>query len=110
MTVTVADVASWARVPVPEPESDEHAVFSRVLAAVTERAVHAFGFPDPASEQPEDWTAAQDQAVIEVAVEQLVGGRNTNYGVAEFEGGPLVRTNSIDYGLLRRASPQFGFA
>lgn len=106
MTVTAADVCAWARVPTPDPESTDVDLLARVLAAVTERARTYFGFdPDPA-----EWTADQDQAVIEVAAEQWVGGRNTSFGVAEFDGSVPVRANSIDFGLKRRLPAVVGFA
>jgi hypothetical protein len=105
MTVTVADVAGWARVAPPTDPSSEHDVFSRVLAAVAERAILAFG----ADEDPANWTETQNQAVIEVAAEQLLAGRNTVQGVVEIEGLPLMRANTIDYALGRRLT-RFGFA
>ncbi|HWL44537.1 MAG TPA: hypothetical protein VNQ73_16475 [Ilumatobacter sp.] len=104
--VTAADVALWARVPAPDDVSPEAEVLERVIAAVTERAVTLFGLiGDPAG-----WRPDETQAVIEVAAETWIAGRNAPQGVAQFEGGPLVRAQSIDYGLKRRLSVPVGFA
>lgn len=105
MSVTPADVALWARVPAPPVESVDLEVLERVIAAVVERAVTAFAFPDPV-----EWTAFQDQTVIEVAAETWIAGRNAPQGVAEFGDGPVVRANSIDYALRRRVGAPMGFA
>lgn len=110
MTVTAAEVCAWAQVDEPEAESDDEAILLRLIAAVTERAVTLFGFPDPEAAEPEDWTEFQNQVVIEVTAEQYVTGRNSNQGVAEFEGQSPARANSIEYALKRRCSPSIGFA
>lgn len=106
MAVTVADVAVWAQQSVPEAESDDEIILARLLAAVTARAVTYFRL----DADPAEWSADQDQAVIEVTAEQWIGARNTQFGEAEFDNMPGARANSIDYGLKRRLGVPAVFA
>ncbi len=103
MAVTAATVARWAKQPVPV--DDELEVLDRLILAVGEEAIEHFGL-DP---EEAEWTARETQAVIEVVAEQWIGGRNSQFGTAEFDDGPALRTNSIPYGLKRRLQPVIGF-
>lgn len=101
MTVTNDDVTQWAQrtdAPTSDPEAG---ILTRLLTAVTERAVDTFGL----NADPAQWSELENQAVIEVTAEQWLAARNTAYGAGGLDDGPTIQAQSIAVGLKRRLPP-----